>query len=390
MRTQAWILLMAVHLSNAAFVPIKGPFTIPPWLRLYADPGLYPIVPSKSLTIRDPNNGLIRPISYFVNDQGMAIYDGDVAFGSEASLLANAAGVHKRDEDLGDTNTTAHKKRSYSVNWDYPDGNIPYYFATTNDATILTGRVNTAIARWLKVAPYLKFTDLGVGNPNGKFGINITSQFSGCYTSPAATYKQFGPFAMNLNATNCNADTAVHEFGHALGKSSLYPSVEEKHTNRTLSLGLIHEHQRPDAAKTITFQCANVAPVCTNMPPGTNCCNTGLPAGCCANVAQFTVINDPGYPARYDYSSPYDLNSVMQYVGAAFANPGTFTLSVVNPANTLNAFSNPTDPSPGDAERVCKIYKSRCQRAIDCANQGCAARCTHPIKSCTGAASCGG
>ena len=122
------------------------------------------------------------------------------------------------------------------------------------------------------------------------------------------------------------------------------------------------------------------------MPPGTNCCNVGLPTGCCANVNQFTVISGAGY----DYSTPYDIKSVMQYVGAAFANPGTLTLQVVNPAvDTLSPSINPSDPSPGDTERVCKIYRSICPRAIDCVNQECGSRCTHPISACTGAASCG-
>ena len=176
------------------------------------------MVPGKPLTIHDPISGIVRPISYHVDDLGLAIYDGDVIFGTEAKLLANAAGVKKRELDP-DSNQLI-SQRSYSINIPYPDGVIPFFFNTANDQATLAQRVTVAQGRWRKVAPYLLFNDLGVGNPNKKFGINITSQFSGCVTNAAAEFKYFAPFAMNLNATNCDADTAVHEFGHTLGEQN--------------------------------------------------------------------------------------------------------------------------------------------------------------------------
>ena len=212
-RYPLWLLLLIIAFSEAVLISPK----LPPIFRLYADSGLYPLVPGKALTIKDPVRGIVRDISYRVDNDGLAIYDGDIIFGTEQQLLAAAVSKEKRDDVSVENPVSPTMARSFSHDVAFPNGVIPFYFNTDADSNAQLANVNQAQARWTKVAPYLKFKYLGV-NPTTGFGINITSTDTGCYTSDNALYKIFGPYNMSLNKTVCGVDQATHEFGHALGE----------------------------------------------------------------------------------------------------------------------------------------------------------------------------
>lgn len=378
-------LLSSLCLANPLNI---GSIIKPPWLPLiYANPGLYPNVPTKKATIRDPARGIIRDVSYRVGANGLAIIDGDLVFGTEQQLLAAVVRKKKRGEIDQAASSSQLEERAFSVDIAMPNGIIPYYFQTVADQTAQQKNVNTAVARWKVVAPYLNFQDRGVWNGVG-FGIMITSNDVGCYCNDIAMRKYFGPWNMNLNATYCGPDEAVHEFGHALGKDRI-PSRRRLTSETNVNPGLIHEHKRPDRGTKFNFQCANLNPQCPTgvaMAPGTNCCNN-IVSGCCSKLYDFQV-----QPASTtdDYQSAYDVQSVMQYVGAAFALPGLLTLTAVNPADNalFDNYTNPSQPSAGDSTRVCRIYRDRCPKAIDCVNRGCASKCT-AVTPCYSSKSCG-
>lgn len=120
--------------------------------------------------------------------------------------------------------------------------------------------------------------------------------------------------------------------------------------------------------------CHNLDPKCPSgvaMPPGTDCCSTGLPKGCCANAANYDILTD----LSFDSSGPYDINSIMHYRRDGFAIPGTDTLVPVESGLVIPEF-NPPNPDAIDFDRVCKIYASKCPKRQACRSLGCPTHCT--------------
>jgi len=131
---------------------------------------------------------------------------------------------------------------------------------------------------------------------------------------------------------------------------------------------------------TVHYQCANVNPKCpsgSSMPAGKTCCDTGLPTGCCSSVGNFNIRTS----TSYDSSGPYDVTSIMQYSSVAFAIPGTNTLTPAV-AGVVIPSSNPSTPSARDYDRICKLYKGSCPKAISCTTAGCPAQCTVVNQTC--------
>lgn len=206
--------------------PALAPFPLPPTpIKFYVDPGLYPDVPGKAVTIKDPARGIVRDVSYRVGTNGLAIIDGDVVFGTEQQLLNSIVRKKKRDEVELEATSSQVGSRSFSNDVAVPGGVVPFFFNSVADQTALLAIVNGAIARWTNLTPYLVFKNLGVYSPN-MFGINITSNDVGCYTSDNVLNKFFGQWHMNLNKTFCGVDQATHEFGHALGEQAHFSQID--------------------------------------------------------------------------------------------------------------------------------------------------------------------
>ena len=123
--------------------------------------------------------------------------------------------------------------------------------------------------------------------------------------------------------------------------------------------------------------CSNIDPVCGSSATDsvaaasiatasfTDCCpymnatypkGPALIGGCCTNVVTF--LKD--MTTYYNYSSPYDINSVMHYTDHAYALRGKQTLisRVEGGHLPVKQLSQPSDI---DFERVCAIYSKQCE-----------------------------
>lgn len=334
---------------------------------------LYPIKNNTVLAINDNTYG-VRNVSYWVTDDGLAVIDGDVIYGTVQDLLAHSLTANP-------PNVTRRAHSIFRTANPWAGATITYKFdSDCTENTLGVGAiVDGAIANWKATAPYLTFKKVpnsGVGE-NGVLMI-VAPSCGGCsspigfYNSPMTLYlQQMCP----TTPGSCGVAEATHEFGHALGKLVL-TYMKFLYLFRT---GLYHEHQRFDREKFVHYRCENLDPTCppkTVFPAGKTCCSTGIPAGCCSLASNFDILSGP----TFDAAGSYDVNSIMQYQASGFALTGKDTLTPVVPGIMIPV-SNPSAIDSTDSTRICKIYASNCPKAQVCMAAHCPSKCV-PVRRC--------
>jgi hypothetical protein len=124
----------------------------------------------------------------------------------------------------------------------------------------------------------------------------------------------------------------------------------------------------------LRFDCAALKPDCksgASVPTGSDCCSAH--ANCCEAISNFDRLVFAG-----DSHQEYDLSSIMHYTANALALPGTVTLV----ATKAGVSSFPQSTRPGDTNRVCKLYKDQCPRAVFCKSLDCPATCSIRTTPC--------
>ncbi len=295
-----------------------------------------------------PGRGVLRTGWYYHND--IAVYDGDIIYGSVAAFEALILNVTFASDDPvpyepeysprsgassypdGSDDSHDHRlaRRSFSVfpNGDFvwPDGNVRYRYTNDSSEVLLEERVDAAIAIWSEAVPCLRWTKEANGAGDGLPGIVTITPGDEC----TATIGGDQNFELQMTlGPQCNVPVVLHEWGH--------------------SLGLLHEQRRPDREQFVTFQCENVISYPPPVPDPASCC---LPGQCCDfDLCQFTI--DPGsYHGQDGPDAPgaaYDIDSIMHYVSTAFAKSGTETL-----VGAPKEF--PGNLSAGDIARVRHLY----------------------------------
>ncbi|KAF2676408.1 zincin [Lentithecium fluviatile CBS 122367] len=264
--------------------------------------------------------GTTQTVSYFTSVNDKAIIHGDVIFGSEADILA--AAVNNTDENV--------TKRAYSIwPWEFsrkwPLGMILYQY---EDATTAAGRgpkFEAAIKRWTNMLPFLSFVKYPDGDVNQPGVLMVRA------IEDSTTYSYIGyvPYP-EVQLGRPDLPETDYWYTHSIG-----------HT-----LGLMHEHQRPDRDAYLTLDCSKVArnangdtPVC-----GDSCVGTG----CYFNILNFGE----------DWSGTYDIESIMHF------NPGDFAKDLndppLKPIDPI-VFGDRVFPTVTDANRVCDIYYEVCR-----------------------------
>lgn len=137
--------------------------------------------------------------------------------------------------------------------------------------------------------------------------------------------------------------------------------------------GLYHEHQRFDREKFVHYNCKNLDPNCPTgktMPIGGTCCDSFIPAGCCADASNFNILSG----TSFDAGGGYDIHSIMQYRVDAFAKTGTNILTPAVPGIIIPT-ANPSVIDSTDANRICKLYSTKCPFAVSCREAQCPTTC---------------
>ncbi|KDR69172.1 hypothetical protein GALMADRAFT_923492 [Galerina marginata CBS 339.88] len=331
--------------------------------RAWLNDTVSPIYPNKTTAVLEISDNFygVRNVSYWVTDDGLAVIDGDVIYGTLEDLVAH------NHTGQPPTNMTRRAHSIFRNENPWASATITYNFNSAATQRLLGSIVSGAIANWKATAPYLDFKQVAnsATGQNGVLTIKAPSCGGGC-NSPIGFFNS--PMTMNLQQNcpgsgTCGIVQATHEFGHALG--------------------LIHEHQRPDREKLVHYNCANLTPTCNNMPAGKTCCSSGIPAGCCTLASNFNVLS--GF--EDDATGAYDIKSIMQYVASAFALPGTNTLTS-NAPGVVVPVSAPNAITTTDSNRMCKIYSGQCAKARSCTLSGCPSKCV-PVKRCNKIGICG-
>ena len=172
----------------------------------------------RPLRIRDKLYGA-RNVSWF-EVEGNAIIDGDVVYGTVNQLRSSDI---TRNPQLQDSRSFLIGPTNMHGTW--PGGVVSYKYESDAAFTALSTRVNTSIARWLAVAPYLTFKRITPNSSPGAVGV-VTIRVPDCGGCSATV--GYGPtgtgLVLNLQAfcgtsnSGCSTGNAVHEWGHVLGK----------------------------------------------------------------------------------------------------------------------------------------------------------------------------
>jgi len=173
---------------------------------------------STVISIQDEIYGR-RNVSYFIVGEH-AVIDGDVVYGTVERLRSKA---------IRGNGPRSHENRAFIVSPDnggkpWPGGVITYRYESDAAEAAVKSIVDTAISRWLAVAPWLTFTRLTPNNAVGNNGmVTIRNPSCGGCSAHVGYWAGF-PTVLNLQSQcgsssgACHAGSAAHELGHTLGK----------------------------------------------------------------------------------------------------------------------------------------------------------------------------
>jgi cysteine-rich repeat protein len=270
-------------------------------LDIYDTPGSFRFNGSTCNVTQTPS---VKRVAYFVSN-GYAVIDGDVIYGTEAQLLASAVTPNvpiRRDLHARSFSLTPMSSSKWA------GGKVYYYFNAALPAAQQQGFLDAAKV-WTDRLPFLQFIN-DKTNPTAReiVGIPGSASFSplGCCG---------GQLQMGLaTSSSWIVGITVHEIGH--------------------TLGLIHEHKRPDRDYYINIDFTNIQ------------------AGMSYNF-------DKEPPNSWNWAGPYDIDSVMHY------NDGTFSADSSKPVITgaNGIFFRPCCrmlPTLQDLRHVCELYWENC------------------------------
>ncbi|KAM5342201.1 hypothetical protein ACJ41O_015232 [Fusarium nematophilum] len=267
-------------------------------------------------------------VSYVVYN-GLAIIGGDVVYGTEARILADRV-----------TDNPSKRKRALSIRAPgrkWPNAVIPYSrtstvypWLTSAEETKRKNMFEAAAKVWMDRLPWLQIKeDLSSYNEQATTTPDrVTIVFADSGTSSSPHGRALSQDESYITLGTPDLGVYVHELGH--------------------SLGLLHEHRRPDRPNYFTLDCAalindddGTPPVCTDPCMGWGC--------------EFVPATNP---ATRNFEGPYDTNSIMHYwERTAAKDASSQPLTGVNPRVVVGKSGK---PSLMDLIRVCELYSDQC------------------------------
>ncbi len=233
-------------------------------------------------------------ITYQVRN-GMAVVEGDMVLGPVAAVASVASA-----SQVSGVQPDGYGISYVSQLWPVVGGvhQVPYTISGSSD------NLNTALANFnAEFAGLIQFV-AWTGQANY---VNITVESGGSTEGFSNVGMVGGPQMMNCGS-GCGVPTWLHEMGH--------------------TVGLLHEHQRPDRASYVTLNLANAD--LPNVP------------------GNFTLSS-----VNTETIGLFDLASVMEYAAFDFSKTGLPVIESIPPGMPL---SNDVGYSLGDADAIERLY----------------------------------
>jgi hypothetical protein len=165
--------------------------------------------PVETVTLRiDGNN---QEISFVTDDDGKAIYQGDIVLGDAKTIhsLADGGALTLQELEAQDVEIFGLVARNAKARW--PDGKVPYFVDASVPSAWVT-RINDAIAHW-ETHTRIRFTKLE--KPLGDYILFFDNPGADHCQSPIG---RSGSGAVRVQlASWCKWGNVAHEIGHALG-----------------------------------------------------------------------------------------------------------------------------------------------------------------------------
>jgi hypothetical protein len=148
-----------------------------------------------------------RSVGYYVNN-GYAIVEGDVVYGTEADLLAHVVGSSSSNSTI-----PRMRRRSKSIfrnSNEWPGGTVLYQYESAAMKSAFQPAVDGAIAKWTSLVPCLHFKEqpVGAGSPNGVIVIRAGNPVIPACSAPIG-YSS-GPMSILL-VNGCGVPELTHE-----------------------------------------------------------------------------------------------------------------------------------------------------------------------------------
>ncbi|KZM28634.1 metalloendopeptidase [Ascochyta rabiei] len=262
------------------------------------------------------NSSNTRRLSYFVQS-GLAITHGDVIYSSEDELLRKVKAQKRSLSYFADDKESLWPSARIEYKWQSEDAKGQGRQEAWEEAT----------KRWTDMLPFVKFSENPAGDAQSEDVVTLvpTENTGSCF-SPIGKAQNSQSNQIMLDSECGGAGTYTHELGH--------------------TLGLFHEHMRPDRDEYVTINCANVM----QSDEGPNNCGEN----CSGYGCNFQKLPKD----RADWSGPYDSLSIMHYSPDEFAN-GNGPAIVAKPG--VPTPRRHTFPTAQDAKRVCSLYQDQCK-----------------------------
>ncbi|KAJ4356952.1 hypothetical protein N0V95_002895 [Ascochyta clinopodiicola] len=262
------------------------------------------------------NSSSTRRLSYFVHG-GMAITHGDVIYSSEDDLIRKVNAQKRSLSYFADEQDSLWPSARIEYKWQSEDAKGQGRQEAWDEAT----------KRWTNMLPFIKFSENPTGEEQSEDIVTLVpTENTGACFSPIGKAQNSRSNQIMLDSDCGGAGTYTHELGH--------------------TLGLYHEHMRPDRDQYVTINCNNVM----QSDDGPNNCGENC-SGYGCNFQKFSED-------RADWSGPYDSLSLMHYSPTEFSSGNGPAIVAKEGVPTPRRH---TFPTVRDAERVCKLYKDQCK-----------------------------
>ena len=240
-----------------------------------------------------------RPIAYQVWN-GMAVVEGDIILAPETSLQSGQAGPAAAKQGIVSNGLAINYTSQF---WPAVNGVHQVPYVMSGSSSNLTTAIDNFNAQFSGLIQF-------VGRTNQANYVNITVESNGSGEGYSNVGMAGGEQTLDCGG-GCVVSTWLHEMGH--------------------TVGLLHEHQRPDRGSFITLNLANAD--LPNVP---------------GNFTLFT----------YDYQTIglYDYASIMHYGAFDFTNAGLPVIESIPRGIPLGASSSQTEYSTGDIDQIERLY----------------------------------